>query len=86
MWYSEVLRKIDGGKCSAVVTVIPFHFRYAPESIYYGTFTHSSDVWGYGVTLWEMYTFGDQPYGEIPGKDVSGGEGLGRNCCDSSEV
>lgn len=43
---------------------------YALESIYYGTFTHSSDVWSYGVTLWEMYTFGDQPYGEIPGKDV----------------
>lgn len=43
---------------------------YALESIYYGTFTHSSDVWSYGVTLWEMYTFGDQPYGDIPGKDV----------------
>ncbi|KAG0726441.1 Tyrosine-protein kinase HTK16 [Chionoecetes opilio] len=43
---------------------------YAPESIYYGTFTHSSDMWSYGVTLWETYTFGDQPYGDIPGKDV----------------
>ncbi|XP_071521228.1 tyrosine-protein kinase HTK16 isoform X2 [Panulirus ornatus] len=43
---------------------------YAPESIYYGTFTHSSDVWSYGITLWEMYTFGDQPYGDLPGQKV----------------
>ncbi|KAK4312305.1 hypothetical protein Pmani_016258 [Petrolisthes manimaculis] len=43
---------------------------YAPESIYYGTFTHSSDVWSYGITLWEMYTFGDQPYGDLPGHKV----------------
>ncbi|XP_068223675.1 tyrosine-protein kinase HTK16 [Palaemon carinicauda] len=43
---------------------------YAPESINYGTFTHGSDVWSYGITLWEMYTFGDQPYGELPGFKV----------------
>ncbi|XP_064105314.1 tyrosine-protein kinase Shark-like isoform X1 [Macrobrachium nipponense] len=42
----------------------------APESINYGTFTHGSDVWSYGITLWEMYTFGDQPYGELPGFKV----------------
>ncbi|CAL4059384.1 unnamed protein product, partial [Meganyctiphanes norvegica] len=43
---------------------------YAPESINYGTFTHASDIWSYGVTLWEMYTYGDQPYGEYPGHKV----------------
>ncbi|XP_070000125.1 tyrosine-protein kinase HTK16 isoform X2 [Penaeus vannamei] len=43
---------------------------YAPESINYGTFTHSSDVWSYGITLWEMYTFGNQPYGELPGHKI----------------
>ncbi|KAF2361845.1 Serine-threonine/tyrosine-protein kinase catalytic domain [Trinorchestia longiramus] len=43
---------------------------YAPESINYGRFTHSSDVWSYGVTLWEMYTYGDQPYGNLPGFEV----------------
>ena len=51
---------------------ISFQFvsRYAPESINYGTFSHKSDVWSYGVTLWEMYTFGELPYGEMAGAQV----------------
>lgn len=43
---------------------------YAPESYNYGTFSHASDVWSFGVTLWEMYTFGSPPYGEMKGVDV----------------
>ena len=40
---------------------------YAPESVNYGTFSHASDVWSFGVLLWEMYTFGDQPYDGMTG-------------------
>ncbi|XP_028158807.1 uncharacterized protein LOC114351704 [Ostrinia furnacalis] len=43
---------------------------YASVSYNYGTFSHASDVWSYGVTLWEMYSFGKQPYGDARGVEV----------------
>ncbi|XP_044266348.1 tyrosine-protein kinase transmembrane receptor Ror-like isoform X2 [Tribolium madens] len=34
----------------------------SPESVLYGRFTLESDIWSYGVVLWEIYSFGKQPY------------------------
>ena len=41
--------------------VIPFKWS-APEIWQYSRFTSKSDIWAYGVTLWEIYSGGKQPY------------------------
>ncbi|XP_019853335.1 PREDICTED: epidermal growth factor receptor-like [Amphimedon queenslandica] len=33
-----------------------------PESIQQRIFTHKTDVWSFGVTVWEILTFGESPF------------------------
>ncbi|CAG0889830.1 unnamed protein product, partial [Darwinula stevensoni] len=43
---------------------------YAPEAVNFSHFSLKSDIWSFGVTLWEIYTFGEHPYGELRGSQV----------------
>eukprot|EP00037_Helgoeca_nana_P025820 m.286305 g.286305 ORF g.286305 m.286305 type:complete len:602 (+) comp27051_c0_seq1:325-2130(+) len=42
----------------------------APESLCYNAFSNKSDVWSYGILMWEVVTIGDNPYPDIDSKDV----------------
>ncbi|XP_037868105.1 activated Cdc42 kinase-like isoform X2 [Bombyx mori] len=42
----------------------------APECILYLRFTSSSDVWAFGVCLWEMFTYGFQPWAAFSGQQI----------------
>ena len=34
----------------------------APESIQFRKFTMASDIWSYGILLWEIMSYGERPY------------------------
>uniref|UniRef100_A0A669F6G1 Tyrosine-protein kinase n=1 Tax=Oreochromis niloticus TaxID=8128 RepID=A0A669F6G1_ORENI len=43
---------------------------YAPECINYFKFSSKSDVWSFGVLMWEAYSYGQKPYKGMKGNDV----------------
>ncbi|XP_026957448.1 ephrin type-A receptor 1 isoform X4 [Sagmatias obliquidens] len=42
----------------------------APEAIAHRIFTAASDVWSFGIVMWEVLSFGDKPYGEMSNQEV----------------
>lgn len=54
---------LQGGK-------IPIRWT-APEAIAFRKFTSASDVWSYGIVMWEVISYGERPYWEMSNQDVS---------------
>lgn len=54
--------RVQGGK-------IPIRWT-APEAIQYRKFTSASDVWSYGIVMWEVMSYGERPYWDMTNQDV----------------
>ncbi|XP_023178732.2 uncharacterized protein LOC111604767 isoform X1 [Drosophila hydei] len=48
---------------------VPFPW-CAPESLRFRQFSHASDTWMFGVTLWEMFSFGEDPWVGLNGSQI----------------
>ncbi|XP_004614375.2 ephrin type-A receptor 10 isoform X3 [Sorex araneus] len=42
----------------------------APETLQFGHFSSASDVWSFGVVMWEVMASGERPYWDMSGQDV----------------
>ena len=40
----------------------------AIECIQEGRYSHKSDVWSFGVTIWELLTYGKKPFQNVSGR------------------
>ena len=52
--FSKYAFYLKGGK-------IPVRWT-APEAITYRKFSTASDIWSYGILLWEIMSFAERPY------------------------
>ena len=62
--------------------------RWMASESFYGRFSERTDVWSYGVTMWEIFTLAKhQPYEEIDDQEViqDAIRGLGRRLLEKPE-
>uniref|UniRef100_A0A3B4ZIF9 receptor protein-tyrosine kinase n=1 Tax=Stegastes partitus TaxID=144197 RepID=A0A3B4ZIF9_9TELE len=62
-------RVLEDDPEAAYTTRIPIRWT-APEAITYRKFTTASDVWSYGIVMWEVVSYGERPYWDMNNQDV----------------
>nr|ANP44414.1 epidermal growth factor receptor Smed-egfr-2 [Schmidtea mediterranea] len=43
----------------------------ALETLLNGIYSHKTDVWSFGITLWEIFTYGERPYDELDVREIT---------------
>ena len=61
--HASVSITLKGGK-------IPVRWT-APEALQHRTFSSASDVWSFGILMWEITSYCDRPYWDWDNYDVS---------------
>ncbi|KAG8588311.1 hypothetical protein GDO81_005945 [Engystomops pustulosus] len=60
--YSTMARNANGGKSTVLWS--------APEAIQYHRYSTCSDVWSFGIVMWEVMSYGERPYWDMSNQDV----------------
>uniref|UniRef100_A0AAY4C3M3 receptor protein-tyrosine kinase n=1 Tax=Denticeps clupeoides TaxID=299321 RepID=A0AAY4C3M3_9TELE len=66
---SRVLEDYPEGTYTTTGGKIPIRWT-APEAIAYRKFTSASDVWSFGIVMWEVMAFGERPYWDMSNHEV----------------
>lgn len=72
MWERGTLsgKRFASEPSSLPCLLLPTPPRCAPESLRMGIFTSASDVWMFGVTVWEMFSYCEEPWMGLSGRQV----------------
>jgi serine/threonine protein kinase len=68
-----MMRRLNGKKdCLKIEpnSKVPYCW-YPPEALKNKLFNIKSDVWAYGITLWEIFSFGERPWINLSSTQVS---------------
>uniref|UniRef100_H3AUH1 receptor protein-tyrosine kinase n=1 Tax=Latimeria chalumnae TaxID=7897 RepID=H3AUH1_LATCH len=66
---SRVLEDEPEGTYTTSGGKIPIRWT-APEAIAYRKFTSASDVWSFGIVMWEVMAYGERPYWDMSNHEV----------------